>query len=237
MNIGFTDPIAELLGPWSSVLCARSVVLRILLAVMLSAVIGAERSNKRHSAGMRTFILVSLATVMSMLMDQYFFGVPFLSAAAVIGMAIMSNNSILFSSRSRIKGLTTSFGLWTCGILGLTVGAGFYTLTLAATVSMFLILCFLPVVEVRLKNHSNHFDIHIELADRTRIQDFSATLRRLGLRIDDIEANPSYMNTGLCVYSISLTIIGSDLKKYKTHNEIIEALGALDYVHYIEEMN
>lgn len=242
MSIGFMDPIAKLLGPWASVLCAESVVLRVLLAVLLSAVIGAERSNKRHSAGMRTFILVSLATVMSMLMDQYFIsaynsGIPVLSAAAIIGMGMMSNNSILFSSRNRIKGLTTSIGLWTCGILGLTVGAGFYTLTLAASASMFLILSFLPAFELRLKNRSNHFDIHLELADRTRIQDFTATLRKLGLRIDDIEANPSYMNTGLCVYSISLTIIGSDLKKYRTHNEIIEALGSLDYVHYIEEMN
>ena len=33
-----------------------SALLRILLAVLLSSIIGCERANKRHSAGLRTFI-------------------------------------------------------------------------------------------------------------------------------------------------------------------------------------
>ena len=63
------------------------------------------------------------------------------------------------------------------------------------------------------------------------------TVRELGLRIDDIEQNPAYLNSGLSVYTISLTVASAELKKYKKHSEIIEALRSLKYISYIEEMN
>ena len=58
----------------------------------------------------------------------------------------------------------------------------------------------------------------------------------IGLKIDDIETNPAYMNSGLSVYSISLSIQKNELKKFKTHKEIIDALATLEYVSHIEEI-
>ena len=78
--------------------------------------------------------------------------------------------------------------------------------------------------------------MHLELKDRRNLQDFVTTIRRLGLRIDDIESNPAYLNSGLSVYSISVTITSPELKKYKRHDEIIEALRSLDYVYFIDEL-
>ena len=54
------DVIAGLLGPWSAELGLGAILLRAALSVLFSAVIGCERSSKRHSAGLRTFILVSI---------------------------------------------------------------------------------------------------------------------------------------------------------------------------------
>ena len=113
------DLLANLLGAWSEELSLGAILLRVALSALFAAVIGCERSSKRHSAGLRTFILVSIAGVSAMLIDQWlmaFSGVklPVLSAAAVVGMATISGNSILFSSRNQIKGLTTSAGLWCC---------------------------------------------------------------------------------------------------------------------------
>ena len=107
-----TDWIAGLLGPWSTELTLGSVFLRLALSMALAAIIGCERSSKRHSAGLRTFILVSLAGTATMLIDQYLMEllsvtIPVLSAAAVIGITTISANSILFSSKNQIKGLTT----------------------------------------------------------------------------------------------------------------------------------
>ena len=44
------------------------------------------------------------------------------------------------------------------------------------------------------------------------------------------------MNSGLSVYTIALTVTSPELKKYKEHREIIEALRSLDYIAHIEEL-
>ena len=58
----------------------------------------------------------------------------------------------------------------------------------------------------------------------------------LKIMFDDIEANPAYLNSGLSVYTVSLSIISDELKKYKTHTEIITALKSIEYIYHIEEM-
>ncbi|MBQ4116497.1 MAG: MgtC/SapB family protein [Clostridia bacterium] len=236
------DPIAKLLGDWSIELNVYSATLRILLAFILAGTIGIERARKRHSAGLRTFILVSLASTMAMIIDiycginGYFKGLVIISAATVIGIAIISSNSLLYSSKNQIKGLTTAVALWSVSFIGLAMGAGFYTVGLVGYLLVFFCLAILPDVEAYLKNRSNHFEIHLELKNKSDLQDFLTTIRKLGLNIDDIEANPAYQNSGLSVYSISITITKENLRKYKSHAAIIEALSSLEYISYICEI-
>ncbi len=232
------DPIAKILGEWSQNLNGYSILFRILLSVCLAAIIGCERSSKRHSAGLRTFILVSLAMTVTMILDGYLMvtGIYILSCAGIIGVAIISVHSLLVSSRSQIKGLTTAAGLWACAIIGLSVGAGYYTVTLISFGVLLCCLSVFPILERYLKNRSNHFEIHLELKNSSYLNNFVTTIRRLGLSIDDIEANPAYANSGISVYSIAISINSKELKKYKTHTEIIEALQSLDYIYHIEEM-
>ena len=65
------DPIANLLGDWSKELNTASVLLRAALIVILASVIGCERSSKRHSAGLRTFILISFSSEVAMTVDLF----------------------------------------------------------------------------------------------------------------------------------------------------------------------
>lgn len=241
MDYMIEDPIATFLGDWSSELGARAIIFRIIISIVFSAIIGCERSSKRHSAGLRTFILVSLASTIAMLIDLYLmqdFGVvfAFLSTATIISTAMLSGNSILFTSKNQIKGLTTSVGLWATGIIGLSIGAGLYTVTTISFIALICILYIFPKFESALKERSNHFEIHLELKNKSYLQDFVTTIRKLGLRIDDIELNPAYINSGLSVYSISITIDSKELKKYKKHSEIIKALSTLEYIYYVEEI-
>ena len=236
------DVIAGLLGPCSAELGLGAILLRAALSVLFSAVIGCERSSKRHSAGLRTFILVSITGTAAMLTDRLLMElagvpVPVLSAAAVIGMATISGNSILFSSKNQIKGLTTSAGLWCCGLIGMALGAGLYTLSLVLFLVLLCSMSGLPVLEKHLKDRSNHFEVHLELKNKGDLAEFVATIRALGIRIDDIESNPAYVGSGLSVFSVSFTVTSEELKQYKKHEEIIEALRSLEYVYYIEEMN
>lgn len=234
-----SDPIAQLLGPWAAEPGPWCAVFRVALAVLLAAVIGWERSSKRHSAGLRTFMLISLAGCAAALLDQSLLdaNIPLLSAAAIIGMAILSCNSILFSSKNQIKGLTTSAALWACGLVGVALGSGAYVLALAAFAALLLTVSWFPRLEKYLKDRSNHFEVHLELKNREDLQRFITTMRTLGLKIDDIEANPAYINSGLSVYSVSLTVRQKDRTKYSSHKEMIEAINTLDFVYYAEEID
>ena len=41
---------------------------------------------------------------------------------------------------------------------------------------------------------------------------------------------------GISVFSVSFTVASKELKQYKKHEDIINALRSLDYVYHIEEM-
>ncbi len=235
------DPIAKILGEWSSNITVGAICLRIALSIILSAILGCERASKRHSAGLRTFMVVSLASTLAGMLDiflieSYAVTVSLVSAGVVIAVASLSNNSVLFTSKNQIKGLTTSISLWACGIIGLCLGIGFYTIAIIGFVVLLCSLSLFPKIELFLKNRSNHFEIHLELDNKNNLPRFMTTIRELGLRIDDIELNPAYLNSGLSVYTISLTVQSPELKKYKTHTEIIAAINSLDYVKHIEEL-
>lgn len=239
MNI--IDPLATVMGEWSAKITVGSIFLRLFLAIFLSAILGCERASKRHSAGLRTFMVICLASTIASMVDVFFietYSLTFsvVSLGAVIALASISNSSIIFSAKSQIRGLTTSASLWACGIIGLCIGVGFYTIALIGFVILLCSLSLLPGAERFLKNRSNHFEIHLELDNKSNLPNFMATIRELGLRIDEIELNSAYLNSGLSVYSVSLTIISPELKKYKTHTEIIAAIQSLEYVNHIEEM-
>lgn len=165
--INYEDPISKLLGSWSSEMNIWSIILKIALALILSAMIGCERSSKRHAAGLRTFIIVMVASTIAMIVDMSLTtnltSTIICSAATIIAIAIISANTILYSSKNQIKGLTTSVALWASGILGLLIGIGAYTAVLICFASYLLILSILPKIEIYLKNRSNHFEVHLEL--------------------------------------------------------------------------
>ena len=109
MNPVFTDPIASQLGNWAADITIGSILLRLLLSLVLGAIIGWERSNKRHSAGLRTFMLAFLIGTLAALLDSYVFAdsgkgsLFLLSGATIIGASVIAVHSVFYSSRNQIK--------------------------------------------------------------------------------------------------------------------------------------
>ena len=234
------DIIAKLLGEWASGVNIASTALKIVLAIIMAAILGSERVKNRHAAGLRTQIVVAIGSVFAGIADIYFIkeigaSFSFLSAAVIIGIAIIATNTIIFSSKNQIKGLTTSVGIWAMAIISATLGFGLYTASLIGFVVLMIVIVAFTKLETFIKSRSNHLEVHIELKSRNNLQEFMGTIRKFGLKIDDIESNPAYANSGLGVYSVKLTVVGAELKN-KKHTDIIEALSALDYVYFIEEI-
>ena len=118
-------------------------VFKIVLAGLLAALVGLEREKKELPAGMRTYMLVSLASALATVVSLEFFPNPD-SAARIVtglitGMGFLGAGTIIVS-KNHVYGLTTAAGLWTMCILGFAVGLGMYLVSIVSTLMIYFIL-------------------------------------------------------------------------------------------------
>lgn len=235
-----TDFIADLLGNWSVEVNIASTALKTAVVILMAVILGCERSKNRHAAGLRTLIVLSIGSMFAGVGDMYFITVlhvnfSFLSAAVFIGISIITANTIIFSSKNQLMGVTTSVGMWAMSIISAILGFGLYTAALLGFAALMIGLLAFSKMETYIKNRSNHFEVHLELKSKSSLQEFISAAREFGLKIDNLEINPAYANSGLSVYTVKFTVIGKSLEK-KSHNDIIEALSVLDCVYFVEKI-
>ena len=110
-----------------------SVFLRMMSAMFCGTLIGLERSSKNRPAGFRTHILVCIGACAASMTGHYLYlnmGLPAdvtrIGAQVITGLGFIGAGTIIVTRNHAVKGLTTAAGLWTCGIIGLSFGAGFF---------------------------------------------------------------------------------------------------------------
>ena len=103
-------------------------VLRLLVAGILGAIIGLDREYRAKEAGYRTHFLVSLGSALIMIVSQYGFQEIIKESSGFIGAG-----TIIFQKQI-VRGLTTAAGIWATAGIGLAVGAGMYTIGIAAVI-------------------------------------------------------------------------------------------------------
>jgi putative Mg2+ transporter-C (MgtC) family protein len=127
---------------------AARVFLRLLIAALLAAVIGYEREASGKSAGLRTHMLVSLASAVFVLAPLEA-GMSLSDLSRVIqgvaaGIGFIGAGAILKGhSESEIYGLTTAAGLWMTAAAGMAVGVGRFGLALFSVAFAWVILAVL----------------------------------------------------------------------------------------------
>ncbi len=121
--------------------------LRLLLAVLLGGIIGFQRELGEKPAGMRTHILVSLASAMMMIVAEHSTVItggvdPMrISAAIITGIGFLGAGTIIRErERGAIHGLTTAASVWTVACIGIAVGQGYYFVAIAGTLLVFVVL-------------------------------------------------------------------------------------------------
>lgn len=120
-------------------------IIKILIAVLVGGLIGLERESASRPAGLRTHILVCVASALVMDMNlmmakEYFTADPMrLGAQVISGMGFLGAGTIIKEGAS-VKGLTTAAGLWSVACLGLVVGSGQFLLALFAALVMLITL-------------------------------------------------------------------------------------------------
>lgn len=134
------------------------VVLRLLLSVLLSGLVGLEREVKGRAAGFRTHILVCLGSTLIMLTSVHLYlehggassGIDAsrIAAQVVSGIGFLGAGTII-QIRDAVRGLTTAASLWVAAGIGLAVGSGFYVGAAASTVIVLVVLHVLHDFETR----------------------------------------------------------------------------------------
>lgn len=142
-------------------------LVRLFLAAVLGAVIGIEREKKHRPAGLRTHMLVCVASALVMITNEqliqaYGTGDPTRMGAQVIsGIGFLGAGTILTDRQNRIRGLTTAAGLWASACVGLAVGGGFYIGGIATCVLMMVIFTKFIEVEQRFVRKSLVMEINV----------------------------------------------------------------------------
>lgn len=118
-------------------------LLKIILAALLAGLIGMEREKKEVPAGMRTFMLVCIASALATIVSLSYFPNPD-SVARVItglltGMGFLGAGTIIVA-RNQVHGLTTAAGLWSMCILGIAVGLGHYFISVVFALIVYFVL-------------------------------------------------------------------------------------------------
>jgi len=117
-----------------SVHYAVDAVIKMVLTVFFSGLIGYEREHSHRPAGFRTHILVAVGSTLVMMTSGYVFSeyeglTSFdptrLGAQVISGIGFLGAGTILREGFS-VKGLTTAASLWAVSCIGLAVGAGYY---------------------------------------------------------------------------------------------------------------
>ena len=129
--------------------------LRLIIAVMLSAVVGYDRERHDHPAGLRTHILVGLGSALFTVLSMYAFGSGDhgrVAAQIVTGIGFLGAGAIIQGRSGRsIHGMTTAAGIWAVAAIGMACGTGSYLVAAVAALLTWFVLAVLGHVEKRVR--------------------------------------------------------------------------------------
>lgn len=142
---------------FSDDLLILEIITRLLLALIIGFAIGFERKMRFKEAGVRTHTIVCVGSCLYMLVSMFAFDGADTSrvAAQIVSGIGFLGAGMIFYHKEMVHGLTTAAGIWTTAAIGMSAGAGWYIISIIATLLIILIQC---IMHTRFKVfHSRHF--------------------------------------------------------------------------------
>lgn len=218
------------------------VSMRLLLAVIISGFIGYERELNNRTAGFRTHILVCVGAAVTSLIQVYTFeqvqatilsdprfqgaisaDMLRLGAQVISGVGFLGVGTIIHEKGS-VKGLTTAASLWVVAIIGLAIGFGYYTLSIASFVCVFIVVVVLKNFEHKFIGKTRKVKLVIVFDNRLQpILEVDKLLKGMGIKIKSIEYSTEEEEDNQCIYTLFIPI------RFKVE-EVIEKLMSIEHI-------
>jgi putative Mg2+ transporter-C (MgtC) family protein len=131
------------------------IVIRLLIAMLLGAIVGAQREHTGKPAGLRTHMLVSMGAALFVLASVES-GMTSADVSRVIqglatGIGFLGGGAILKLSKEReIRGLTSAAVIWMTAAMGVAVGLGRLWMAMLSMVLTWFILTVIEKIERRI---------------------------------------------------------------------------------------
>ncbi|MGN0548343.1 MAG: MgtC/SapB family protein [Acutalibacteraceae bacterium] len=224
----------EFLNPLRDVTTV-SVLVRLFFAVLCGGAIGIEREHKRRTAGFRTHILICLGAAMTTMISQFllynmhlYTDIGRLGAQVIAGIGFIGAGTIIVTKRRQVKGLTTAAGLWTCAIIGLAIGAGYYEAALFSTIIILLAEIFFSRFEYWVLENAKNINIYVEYTGNENLDSVIRLLKSYRVVIIDLEITKSGVN--------SCAIFQLQLPKKISHDKVMTSISASEGIISVEEL-
>lgn len=173
---------------------ATDVLLRLGFALLAGMVVGFERESHGRAAGLRTTMLVCVASALAMLISEHLFissssdqatwrpDPARLAAGILTGMGFLGAGSIVRQDNV-IRGVTTAAVLWFVTVLGLAFGCGYYFLGFVGVIIALVTLFVLPWIESYIKNDRYGTITLLVEMDRITDEEIRVRIERAGIKV------------------------------------------------------
>lgn len=123
-------------------------IIRILVSALLGCLIGVERYIHKHPAGVRTFMLICMASTLATLASIWICqtnlnlinGDPGRIAAQVVTGIGFIGAGLIIKNKYDVSGLTTAASIFATSIIGIAVGVGLIKVSILVTGIVILVL-------------------------------------------------------------------------------------------------
>ncbi len=100
-------------------------ITKLIVALIIGAIIGAEREYRTKSAGFRTVILITVGSTLFTIISNLMSNDARVASNIVTGIGFLGAGAI-FKEGANVKGLTTATTIWISAAIGMAIGVGQY---------------------------------------------------------------------------------------------------------------
>ncbi len=199
------------------------IVLRVLVAFVAGVIIGFDRERSGKPAGIRTQMLVCVASALMAGISVYlgkWYGVAGADPARLMAQVITGigflGAGVILKNGNKVSGVTTAATIWITSAIGLSIGAG---LLLPAIVTVLLVLLLDPIatMQYRYGLKGDFYLLKVEPKDEKKLE---LILMNLGADVRHRSVKDKLVIATIISSNQRNEILRAELKKSKIQYEL-----------------